>query len=170
MITQSCYRCTFEGYGCNYYDDSTIRLDSESYSFRDENIRVTDIYENDSLVLIHYSFSRKGNITGSNVNIGFGFIIKLELKKLSDDNFIFNSGSVEFIKDNVWGDFYYFDSHNIDLIEYKSCECQIEVGNPRLTPEKLILNFQGVISNETEQKAIEFDIQYETRKIEIKSC
>jgi hypothetical protein len=165
---QSC--CEFSGYDCNYYDDSYITIDSDSYSFREENISVTDIYENDSLIFIHYSISQEGDITGSNVNIGYGFIIKLEIKKLSEENFIFDSGTVEFIENNIWGDFYYFESQNLNLIEYVNCKCQKEVGNSVMTPERLFFNLKGIISNDTKRKVIELEIQYETNKIEVKDC
>jgi hypothetical protein len=169
-IIQSCYRCEFSHYACNYYDNSFVIIDNETYSFRAEDIRTTDIYENDSVIVLNYSISRKGNITGSNVNIGFGFIINIKLKKLSDGSFTFDSGLVEFIKDNVWGDFYNFKSQNLNLIEYSSCRCQKEIGNTIFTPEKLIINIKGVITNNISQKDVDFDIKYETKKVEVKDC
>ena len=169
-IIQSCYRCEFSHYDCDYNDNSVVSINNDIYSFKYEDIRNTIIYENDSSIILNYSISRKGNITGSNNNIGFGFIIKIELKKLSDDSIVFNSGTVEFIKDNVWGDFYNFNSQNLNLIDYNSCKCQKEVGNQILTPEKLILNIKGVITNDTNQKDIDLYINYETNKVEVEDC
>ncbi len=165
IILSSCGDCEPDGYGCDKSDNSIIKIENEIYNFIDEDIRTTNIYENDTIINVNYSISRKGNLTGSNNNIGFGFNIKFDIKKINDD-FIFNEGSVEFIKDNVWGDFYHFDSQSLDMIEYKSSECDKESGNSQLRPEKFVLDFHGIISNETDQKEIKFEINYNTEKVE----
>ncbi len=167
---QACYHCEFVGYDYNPIDDSYVKLDNDSYSFKEEDISTTDITEKDSLIYIDYSISRKGSITGSNINIGYGFIIKLEIKKLSNNQFILESGSIEFIKDNVWGDFYYFESHDLNMIEYAKSDRQKEVGISVFTPEKLKLDIKGVISNGTVRKTFDFDIRFETKKVEVKAC
>jgi hypothetical protein len=170
IFLEGCNHCEFIGYDCASFDNSSIRIDSNSYSFQKEKIVTTNITENDSLIFIRYSISQNGNISGSNINIGYGFGIDLEIRKLTDSQFILKSGTVEFIRNNVWGDIYSFDSQNLKLIDYASCKCQKEIGDSIFTPEILLLNIQGVISNGTDKKNIEFDIQYQTKKVENKAC
>lgn len=169
IISLQACDCEFARYNCRGMDDSSVKIDEVSYRFLEEKNGYGEVTENDSLIFIDYSISRLGN-TGSNITVGYGFVIKLTMRKVSDSQFALKSGSVEFTNNDIRGDIYGFESHNLNLIEYAACKCQKEIGSPIFSPEKLKLKMDGVISNGTDGKNFEFDLQFETKKVEVRNC
>ncbi len=173
VVFQSCNRCKPIGSVCESVDNSVVILDGETYSFRQERIVNTRISEKDSVVLLNYSVSRNGNHTNSNVDIGFGFIISLKLNRFPGDSLSFQSGTIEFIKDNVGGDFYNFQSPLLEVNTYQCCACgSTEPGILAAGgPDKLILTLKGpAVKDSTQQKQVEFRVNYTTRKSPLEAC
>ncbi len=169
MLINSCAP-KFMGYDCGSHDNnSTLQIDDAYFSFYLEKVTTTRIIENDTNIIIQYSITHyltgSGNADNSikdaiSVDI---FLIKDSLNKITMDS---SKSIVTFYELNNFGQIFNFSESTLLIKGYQTCDCDNELKIPEKSPNLFNAVITGKIKRDDIVKNINFQINFETIKVE----
>jgi hypothetical protein len=168
----SCGECTFISYDCKQYDlGSTVQIDDAFYSFKTEQSKQTEVFEEDSAISIMYEIShyeRPGYVESKLKDRTVFYII---LKKTKDGQFETDTAKsvIGFYEGSDLETFRFINSEILEAV-YEPCGCCQELNTGTKTPGKFGSRIKGQIKSDSEIRTIDFIIDTETRKIENRAC
>jgi hypothetical protein len=172
MIINSC-KPEFAGYECSSKDNkSTLQINDTYYSFSEEKVTTTGVIENDTNILIKYSITHYPVQTGSGnadntikdaISVDI-VLIKENSNKITMDS---NRSSVTFYELNNLGQLYLFSESNLLIKDYQTCDCGNELRIPEKSPNLFNAVLTGKIKHDVIIKNVNFQINFETKKVEV---
>lgn len=173
IIGSSCRRCIFEGYVCDSQDrGTTIKVNDKFYNYQDETIAYTIVNENDSFVYIDTYFTRLDGASSVNARTQLSYRFNLYLDKIQKDSFEinFDKSTATFVENKIQKDYLKLENGTATLIEYNASQCSQELNSSSLHPDRFIIKITGKVIYENQERNIELIVNFDTRKIEMKSC